>query len=41
MNYVRTAVLLAAMTGLFLAVGFVIGGEAGMLVWSPLRSQQR
>src|SRR5512134_3668348 len=32
MNYVRTAVLLAAMTGLFLAVGFVIGGEAGMLV---------
>jgi len=31
MNYARTAMLLAAMTGLFLAVGFMIGGEAGML----------
>ncbi|MBI3710416.1 MAG: zinc metalloprotease HtpX [Proteobacteria bacterium] len=32
MNYARTALLLAAMTGLFLAIGFLIGGEAGMLV---------
>ncbi|MEM7225329.1 MAG: zinc metalloprotease HtpX [Pseudomonadota bacterium] len=31
MNYMRTAILLAAMTALFLAVGFLIGGEAGML----------
>jgi heat shock protein HtpX len=32
MNYFRTAILLAAMTGLFLAIGFVIGGEAGMAI---------
>lgn len=32
MNYVRTALLLAAMTGLFLAVGYMLGGEAGMIV---------
>ena len=32
MNYLRTAILLAAMTGLFLAIGFVIGGEAGMAI---------
>jgi len=32
MNHVRTGLLLAALTGLFLAVGFLIGGEAGMLV---------
>lgn len=31
MNYGRTAMLLAAMTGLFLAVGIMIGGEAGMV----------
>ncbi len=31
MNHLRTAVLLAAMTALFLVVGFMIGGEAGML----------
>ena len=31
-GYFRTAVLLAGMTGLFLAVGFMIGGEGGMLV---------
>jgi heat shock protein HtpX len=30
MNYLRTAILLAAMTALFLAVGYMIGGEAGM-----------
>jgi heat shock protein HtpX len=32
MNYLRTAILLAAMTALFLAVGFMIGGEAGMVI---------
>ncbi len=29
MNYVRTAILLAGLTALFMAVGFVIGGESG------------
>jgi heat shock protein HtpX len=32
MNYARTALLLAAMTGLFLAVGYLIGGQSGMLI---------
>lgn len=32
MNYARTALLLAAMTGLFLAVGYVTGGEGGMAI---------
>ncbi len=32
MNYARTALLLAAMTGLFLAIGYLIGGQAGMLI---------
>ena len=32
MNLVRTGLLLAALTALFLFVGFLIGGEAGMLV---------
>jgi heat shock protein HtpX len=32
MNYVRTAILLAGMTALFMGVGFMIGGEAGMLI---------
>ena len=31
MNYMRTAILLAAMTALFLVVGFLLGGEAGMI----------
>ena len=30
MGYARTALLLAAMTGLFLAVGFMLGGEGGL-----------
>ena len=29
MNYVRTAILLAGLTALFMAVGFLIGGESG------------
>ena len=32
MNYMRTALLLAALTGLFLAVGYVIGRESGMII---------
>ena len=32
MNYARTALLLAAMTGLFVAVGYAVGGQGGMLV---------
>ncbi len=32
MGYFRTALLLAAMTGLFLAVGWLLGGQSGMLI---------
>jgi heat shock protein HtpX len=32
MNYLRTAVLLAGITGLFLAIGYLIGGQSGMLI---------
>jgi heat shock protein HtpX len=32
MNYARTALLLAAMTGLFLAVGHLVGGQGGMAI---------
>jgi heat shock protein HtpX len=32
MSYVRTALLLAAMTAIFLAVGFLIGGQQGMVI---------
>ena len=32
MNYVRTALLLAALTGLFLAVGYLLGGASGMAI---------
>jgi heat shock protein HtpX len=32
MNYFRTALLLAALTGLFLAVGYLIGGQTGMII---------
>ncbi len=31
-GYARTALLLAALTGLFLAIGYLIGGEGGMLI---------
>ena len=30
MNTLRTGILMAALTGLFMAVGFLIGGQAGM-----------
>jgi len=32
MNYVRTAMLLAAMTALFMGIGYMIGGQAGMFI---------
>ena len=32
MNYLRTSILLAGMTGLFLAIGFMLGGEAGIII---------
>ncbi len=32
MNSLRTAILLAGLTGLFLAVGFMLGGEVGLVI---------
>jgi len=32
MNFARTALLLAALTGLFLAAGYLLGGEGGMVI---------
>jgi heat shock protein HtpX len=32
MNYVRTAILLAGLTGLFMGVGYLIGGPGGALI---------
>lgn len=32
MNYVRTALLLAALTGFFLAVGYLLGGRGGLMI---------
>lgn len=32
MNYLRTAILIAAMTALFVAVGALLGGQVGMLI---------
>ena len=32
MNYLRTAILLAAMTALFLGVGYLLGGTGGMVI---------
>ena len=32
MGFARTALLLAGMTGLFMAVGWLIGGSGGMMV---------
>jgi heat shock protein HtpX len=33
MNYLRTAILLAGLTALFMAIGFLIGGESGAIPW--------
>ena len=32
MNYAKTAILLAAMTGLFLVVGYLLGGMGGAAI---------
>ncbi len=32
MNYMRTVILLAAMTALFMGVGFLIGGKGGLMI---------
>jgi heat shock protein HtpX len=32
MSYLRTAILLAALTALFMGVGYLVGGQAGMLI---------
>src|SRR5215469_15922057 len=32
MNTFRTSLLMAGLTGLFLVVGFLVGGEAGMVI---------
>jgi len=32
MSYARTAILLAALTGLFMAIGAMIGGQSGMMI---------
>src|SRR5450755_1299561 len=32
MNIFRTGLLMAAMTGLFLVVGFLVGGQVGMFI---------
>ncbi len=32
MNYLRTGVLLAALTALFMGIGFLLGGEGGMII---------
>ena len=34
MSYFRTAILLAAMTALFMGIGFMIGGQGGMIIAS-------
>lgn len=32
MNYLRTAILLAGLTALFMGVGFLIGGQSGAMI---------
>ena len=32
MNYVRTAILLAGLTALFMGVGYLIGGQSGAMI---------
>ncbi|MDX1580572.1 MAG: protease HtpX, partial [Alphaproteobacteria bacterium] len=32
MNYFRTSLLLAAMTGLFIAIGYMLGGAGGAVI---------
>jgi heat shock protein HtpX len=39
MNYLRTAILLAGLTALFMGIGFLIGGQSGAMI--ALRSTPR
>ena len=32
MNYLRTAILLAGLTALFMGVGYLIGGQSGAMI---------
>ena len=32
MNYLRTAILLAGLTALFMGIGYLIGGQGGMVI---------
>lgn len=32
MNYLKTAILLAGLTALFVGIGFMLGGPTGMLI---------
>ncbi len=32
MNFMKTALLLAALTGFFLAVGYLLGGRGGLMI---------
>ena len=32
MNYLRTGILLAALTALFMGIGYLLGGESGMII---------
>jgi Zn-dependent protease with chaperone function len=32
MSYLRTAILLAALTALFMGIGFLLGGQTGMVI---------
>ena len=32
MNYLRTAILLAGLTALFMGIGFLIGGQSGAMI---------
>ena len=39
MNTLRTAMLLAVMTALFMGVGYLLGGSGGMMIALPLYFQ--
>jgi heat shock protein HtpX len=37
MNYLRTAILLAGLTALFMGIGYLIGGAGGAMMLSSSR----
>ena len=41
MNTFRTGLLLAGLTGLFLAIGYLMGGQSGMIVSLPVRGRHQ